>query len=515
MINCGPHSISDEQRGIHARIMAELTAAGVMPLDDVHKVSDEDELYRYLFGRVWNEAEAVKGLEEYAAWRKEVDANNAIFAEFPDSVKEVVCGYCGVDREGRPIYYDQPDPKLLSKLVAEVPREQLIRFHVATGELGRKKQRDSGKDRMTVICDIRNMGISIFANRSAKSLMTEFAHIDQRRYPENMYKMLVVNAPTGFSLIYRLVRPLLEERVQKKISVLGSLKELQEWVADDQLPPALGGSSANWRTVGVELHEIRSLKVAMKRQAEKHAQQRAAMDVALAAEAVSREKDKARSQGSSSGARKRGGSLISSRLRNRGTSIIRKRSDSLTTSSAVMAMRATPPRSPPRVSPVEVACTVPPAVVARCLKCPPPLPMFGNLLHRQLDGSLGWLRCVLSVSLDGECMSCALQGGETTLLQLRLPDDVMWACECAVDAVPPAFLWLFTASLSTMSSVLAIKAATNHSVALLVYSTHSATGRQEWLHWLWSHHPSTNRQQSVDWKQTLLQQPEDLICLGV
>ena len=92
MNKCGPHSISDEQRGIHARIMAELTAAGVMPLDDVHKVSDEDELYRYLFGRVWNEAEAVKGLEEYAAWRKEVDANNAIFAEFPDSVKEVVCG---------------------------------------------------------------------------------------------------------------------------------------------------------------------------------------------------------------------------------------------------------------------------------------------------------------------------------------------------------------------------------------------------------------------------------------
>jgi len=70
------------------------------------------------------------------------------------------------------------------------------------------------------------------------------AKIGQDYYPEMLGRMFIVNTPFTFKAIWSFVKPFLDEKTSKKISLEGSSyqKKLLELVDKENLPAALGGS---------------------------------------------------------------------------------------------------------------------------------------------------------------------------------------------------------------------------------------------------------------------------------
>lgn len=69
-----------------------------------------------------------------------------------------------------------------------------------------------------------------FAGENLNFLKRTISYANQH-YPERSYAIFIVNAPMFFSLLWRIVKPLVHENTQKKVRILSradTLKGLQE-----------------------------------------------------------------------------------------------------------------------------------------------------------------------------------------------------------------------------------------------------------------------------------------------
>lgn len=82
--------------------------------------------------------------------------------------------------------------------------------------------------------------------RRALAIIKEQAAIDSVCFPETMYKMLIINAPTFFAATWRIIKGWLDPRTAAKIEVISSRsaceKRLAELADKDQLPSDYGGT---------------------------------------------------------------------------------------------------------------------------------------------------------------------------------------------------------------------------------------------------------------------------------
>ena len=46
----------------------------------------------------------------------------------------------------------------------------------------------------------------------------------QAMYPERMYRCFIINAPSFFTMLWRVMDPLMTERVKKKISIFRTVR---------------------------------------------------------------------------------------------------------------------------------------------------------------------------------------------------------------------------------------------------------------------------------------------------
>lgn len=70
--------------------------------------------------------------------------------------------------------------------------------------------------------------------------------ITQKLYPELLGEAIVVNAPTLIGMAWTLYKPFVDEKTRKKVTFIKGKdwkEKLQEFVAPDQLPDFLGGTS--------------------------------------------------------------------------------------------------------------------------------------------------------------------------------------------------------------------------------------------------------------------------------
>jgi hypothetical protein len=76
-----------------------------------------------------------------------------------------------------------------------------------------------------------------------RKVLTRITSIAQDHYPETMAETIIINAPVSFRLVWAGIKPLLQPRTQKKITLLGSkyIDELAARVDLKNLPTYLGG----------------------------------------------------------------------------------------------------------------------------------------------------------------------------------------------------------------------------------------------------------------------------------
>eukprot|EP00759_Apiculatamorpha_spiralis_P053496 PhF_6_TR621/c0_g1_i1/m.813 len=253
---CGPHDIDDEKRQLNRDMQKRV--AHLLPVDDPFKVNDVDLLYRFLIARKWNLDAAIEMFTNYVSWRKDNNVNTIVQESFPaDILENYPGGFMGVDVHGNPLYFEKPDPKGITYLLGKYERSVLLRWHILMMELGRRRAKILGKDRVTVVMDLSLVSVGIIANTTATGFLKEIAHTDQAVYPECMRYMILLNPPWTFSTLWAVVRPLLDERVQKKINMVkGNIQEnIAKFVSPDQVPDVLGGTGGEWRLMN---HEIES-----------------------------------------------------------------------------------------------------------------------------------------------------------------------------------------------------------------------------------------------------------------
>ena len=96
------------------------------------------------------------------------------------------------------------------------------------------------------IIDLANLSSSQISRR-ALNLVKVQTEIDSLCFPETLNHMVVINAPSFFSMTWKMISAWVDERTAKKVEIISSRKKwekrLKELIDIDQLPSDYGGKS--------------------------------------------------------------------------------------------------------------------------------------------------------------------------------------------------------------------------------------------------------------------------------
>nr|XP_043609565.1 phosphatidylinositol/phosphatidylcholine transfer protein SFH9 isoform X2 [Erigeron canadensis] len=214
---------------------------------------DYHTLLRFLKARKFDIDKAVQMWIEMLKWRKDYGADSIledfVYNEYEEVQSYYPHGYHGVDKEGRPVYVErlgQVDP---SKLMSVTTVDRFLRYHVQGFERAFSEKFPACSvaarrhiDSCTTILDVLGMNWMSFG-KVAHDLLMRMQKIDGDNYPETLHQMFIVNAGSGFKLVWNTVKGFLDPRTTSKIHVLGNKyqNKLLEVIDSSQLPEFLGG----------------------------------------------------------------------------------------------------------------------------------------------------------------------------------------------------------------------------------------------------------------------------------
>ena len=95
------------------------------------------------------------------------------------------------------------------------------------------------------ILDLEGGSAGIF-NAVSRQYIARATAIDSAHYPETLGHMVIINAPGFFTMIWRIIAKMLDERTVRKIDILGGPSAwrpvLESVIGKDRLPVQYGGT---------------------------------------------------------------------------------------------------------------------------------------------------------------------------------------------------------------------------------------------------------------------------------
>ncbi|VDD74686.1 unnamed protein product [Mesocestoides corti] len=158
-------------------------------------------------------------------------------------------GICGQDKFGRPVFICPAGTTDVYGLMRSASRSQLAlsQYYVMQkiiDEVLPAQARKMGRpiDQLVVIFDLQHMNRRQLW-RPWLNFVLEMTSIFEVNFPELMAVCFVLNAPSFFSMVFSLMKPLLSKETQNKIHILGSnyVDDLLKLFDPEGLPAHYGG----------------------------------------------------------------------------------------------------------------------------------------------------------------------------------------------------------------------------------------------------------------------------------
>ena len=214
---------------------------------------------KYLVAENGNLAAATERYKATLAWRKKFSVDTILSEPqvHYSTIRQFYTQYVHkTDRLGHPIYIEQLGTLDLKALTSHgVSMDALFRHYIFNMEYIMKNciadrlcpcpACVSGEScKMVVILDVKGIGWRDLAGDTV-AYVRKCTSCLQEHYPQQSYKIFIINVPTWFGMTWKIIKPMLNESTRAKTNILseyevpGALKEL---IKMENIPPVYGGS---------------------------------------------------------------------------------------------------------------------------------------------------------------------------------------------------------------------------------------------------------------------------------